>query len=289
MRYEPKPSGPKLVRLDIDPREMSRLEPDVGIVADSADACRALYAALERRGRRGDAARTQEIAAARARALALLQRAQPQVEYLRVIRSILPRDGFIVPELSQVGFTTYTDALPIYAPRTYVTEGHQGTLGFGFPTALGVKVANPGRAVLSITGDGGFMFGVQELATATQYGIGTVIVLFNNRSYANVLRDQEQGSGRVVASTFENPDFLKLAEAFDCSARRVKSPAELGKALEAVGPPGAHRSAGRARQRSLAVAFHPYDRASIGSARAAVIRRRSTRAPRELVACGPRA
>ncbi len=233
LRYERKPSGgPRLIRIDIDPKEMERFEPDVGIVADAATACRLLVNRLEgriapRSGRR------EEIAAAKRLAEAAIDRLQPQTDYLRAIRSVLPRDGLLVPELSQAGFTTYTGAFPVLAPRTYLSEGYQGTLGFGFPTALGAKVANPEKSVVSITGDGGFMFGVQELATAAQYGIGLVTIVFNNRSYGNVLRDQEiQFAGRVIGSRLQNPDFVKLAESFGVSARRVAKPAELRTTLE---------------------------------------------------------
>jgi acetolactate synthase-1/2/3 large subunit len=233
MRYESKPSGPQLIRIDIDRDEMTRLIPDVGVVGDADEAVRALVGVLESRlDRPGGPARRAEIAAANALARSLIARIVPQAAYLDTIRAVVPRDGFIVPELSQLGFATYTGALPIYEPRTYVTEGHQGTLGFGFPTALGVKVANPHRAVVSLTGDGGFMFGVQELATAAEHGIGVVTLLFNNGSYANVLRDQRQGSGRVIGSTFRNPNFMKLASAFDVAATRVDSPETLAPALE---------------------------------------------------------
>jgi acetolactate synthase-1/2/3 large subunit len=233
MRYERKPSGgPKLIRIDIDAAEMRRLEPDVAIVADSAAGCRSLVDALSRRVG-PDRGRRAEIAAAKRVAAAAFERIQPQTAYLQAIRAALPRDGVVVPELSQVGFTTYTGALPILAPRTYISEGFQGTLGFGFPTALGVKVANPDKAVVSITGDGGFMFGLQELATAAQYGIATVTLVFNNHSYANVLRDQElQFGGRTIGSRLKNPDFVKLAESCGVAARRVTSPNELSSALE---------------------------------------------------------
>jgi acetolactate synthase I/II/III large subunit len=233
MRYEPAPTGgPKLVRIDIDPLEMQRFRPRVGIVGDAAVACRLLAERLSRsaspaRGRR------QDIAAAKAAADELIAGLQPQTAYLKAIRDVLPRDGFLVPELSQAGFATYTGAFPVLAPRTYVSEGYQGTLGFGFPTALGVKVANPGKAVVSITGDGGFMFGVQELATAAQYGIGVVTLVFNNRSFGNVLRDQEQQfGGRTVGCRLENPDFVKLAESFGVAARRIDDPDALAPALE---------------------------------------------------------
>jgi acetolactate synthase-1/2/3 large subunit len=233
MRYERKPSrGPKLIRIDIDATEMTRFEPDVAIVADAASGCRSLVDALARRVT-PDAARRDEIAAAKRVAAAAIERIQPQTAYLQAIRAVLPRDGIVVPELSQVGFTTYTGALPILAPRTYISEGFQGTLGFGFPTALGVKVAHPRKAVVSITGDGGFMFGVQELATAAQYGIALVTILFNNHSYGNVLRDQElQFAGRIIGSRLKNPDFVKLAESFGVAAQRVTQPHELRRALE---------------------------------------------------------
>jgi acetolactate synthase-1/2/3 large subunit len=232
MRYEARPSGPKLIRIDIDPRAMTSLVPDIGVIADSATACRLLADRLAARvGPRRD--RLEAIAAAKAVARRLFQRLQPQTAYLEIIRNVLPRDGFLVPELSQVGFATYTGAYPVLAPRTYVSEGFQGTLGFGFPTALGVKAAQPDKAVVSITGDGGFMFGVQELATAAQYGLGLVTIVFNNNSYGNVLRDQaQQFGGREIGCRLENPDFVRLAESFAVAAERVRTPAELGPALE---------------------------------------------------------
>lgn len=235
MRYERKPSlGPKLIRIDIDPKEMLRFEPDVGLVADSATACRLLAERL--RGRAVPSrTRVAEIAAAKRVANAAIDRLiQPQTAFLHAIRAALPRDGILVPELSQVGFATYTGAFPVLAPRTYISEGFQGTLGFGFPTALGVKVANPSKPVVSLTGDGGFMFGVQELATAAQYGIALVTIVFNNNSFANVLRDQQlQFGNRTLGSRLQNPDFVRLAESFGVSARRVKDPHELQRAVEA--------------------------------------------------------
>src|SRR5919206_36974 len=97
-------------------------------------------------------------------------------------------------------------AMPIYQPRTFVSTGYQGTLGWGFATALGVKAANPGRAVLSVTGDGGFMFTMPELATAVQHKIATVTVVFNDGAYGNVRRTQKnQYGGRVIPSAVKDP------------------------------------------------------------------------------------
>ena len=231
-RYERKPAGgPKLIRIDIDPQEMDRLCPDIGVVADSAEACRALVRELAPLASPSPD-RLLEIRSAKARADAAVEKIQPQVDYLRAIRDVLPRDGFFVPELSQLGFASYF-AWPVLVPRTYVTEGFQGTLGFGFPTAIGVKVANPDRATVSVTGDGGFLFGLQELATAAAHRIGLVTLVFNNSAYANVRRDQQRlFDGRLVGADLRNPDFVRLAESFGVRAHRASSPQRLRPLLE---------------------------------------------------------
>jgi acetolactate synthase I/II/III large subunit len=229
------PAPPHLIRIDIDASEMRRLVPHAGIVADADAGTRALLAAIRRMRnhvRSGDSkAARRRIATAKREARAAIEVVQPQLSYLDVIRAALPRDGFFVGELSQVGFTSYF-GYPVYQPRTYVSEGHQGTLGFGFPTALGVKVAHPDKPVVAVTGDGGFMFGVQELATAVQYGIAVVILVFNNKSFGNVLRDQETGFGnRVIGAMLHNPDFVALAKAFGLEAHHVATPQALGALL----------------------------------------------------------
>lgn len=234
MSYEQKPSsGPKLIRIDIDPKQMDIFQPDIGIVADSAAVCRLLVDKLSTQASPDKAARLDKITTAKVVAWDAIQKVQPQLSYLNVIRDVLPRDGFYVPELSQMGFATWAGGLPVLEPRTYVEGGFQGTLGYGFPTALGVKVANPDKAVVSVCGDGGFMFGVQELITAAENNIGLVTLVFNNNAYGNVRRDQQMGFGsRYSGSELKTPDFVKLAESCDVEAHRVTSPAELRPVLE---------------------------------------------------------
>ena len=88
--------------------------------------------------------------------------------------------------------------------------------------APGVKMARPAAPVVAVIGDGGFMFAVQELATAVQYGINLVTLVFNNESYGNVYRDQQQQfGGRVLGSELVNPNFVALAESFGVSASSV--------------------------------------------------------------------
>jgi acetolactate synthase I/II/III large subunit len=232
-RWRWMPEGLKVVRLDIDPTEMVRLKPDVGLVTDSVAGVRALIDELKNMPVR--ASREAEFAKLKADAAEALTSVQPQEGYLRVIRDVLPRDGFFVEEVSQVGFTARM-CFPVYAARHYVTCGYQDNLGFGFNTALGVKVANPDKAVVSVSGDGGFMFGVQELATAKQFGIAVVAIVFNNQAYGNVRRDQQTVYGnRLLGADLENPDFVALAKSFGVMAMKADSPEELrGKLAEAL-------------------------------------------------------
>jgi len=222
----------KSVRIDIDPVEMRRMTPDVAVVSDAKSGTRDLLAAVAKAGYRKTAGRRAAIRDASAATLQEIQKVQPQMAYLNILREVLPHNAIVTDELSQVGFASWY-GFPIYQPRTFITSGYQGTLGSGFPTALGAKVANPDRPVVAITGDGGFMFGVQELSTAVQFNIGVVTLVFNNNSYGNVRRDQRtRFDGRVVASDLVNPDFVKLAESFGVAASRVTAPDHFRPALE---------------------------------------------------------
>jgi acetolactate synthase-1/2/3 large subunit len=240
LRWRKFPAGVKIVRIDIDPRELVRRTADVGLVTDAALGVRALLEALaplmDKRP-----SREAEFLALKAQAREQFVVVQPQVGYLDAIREVLPRDGFFVEEICQVGFTARF-AFPVYAPRSYVSCGYQDNLGFGFMTALGVKVANPDRAVISVNGDGGFMFGVQELATAVQYKIPLVAIVFNNRSFGNVLRDQKTAfGGRMIGESLTNPDFVKLAQSFGAAGYRANDAGALKSLLaralgESAGP-----------------------------------------------------
>lgn len=231
MRWRWQPAGLEVVRIDIDPTEMVRLKSAVGIVADAAEGTAALLAALDGIA---EPARNEMFAAIKREARAKIEVVQPQLGYLDAIRRALPRDGFLVEEVSQMGFTARF-GFPVHAPRQYVTCGYLDNLGFGFNTALGVKVAHPDKAVVSISGDGGFMFGVQELATAVQHGINLVAVVFDNHAFGNVRRDQAVTyDGRLIGAELVNPDFVALARSFGVAAEQVESPEALEKAVIAA-------------------------------------------------------
>jgi acetolactate synthase I/II/III large subunit len=221
-----------IVQMDIDPEEIARNTPvNVGIEADARAGLSALADLLERESP-ARPTRVEELAelkrgvAARARAVG------PQAEYALAIREALPDDGIFVSEMTQVGYWA-NFAFPVYEPLTYITPGYQGTLGYGFPTSLGAKIAHPDRPVISINGDGGFGFCLNELATMAQHGIAAIAIVFTDDAFGNVRRiQQEQFGGRTIASDLRNPNFLKLAEAFGVVGRHVDSPEKLRTAVE---------------------------------------------------------
>jgi len=230
----------KIIRVEIDPEEMvrhrARFTPLLG---DAAAVTRRL---LDRVGKhnRKRAGFKDEVAGLKAAMGTEIAKLQPQIGYLEAIRAELPEEGLFVDEFTQVGYVSRL-AFPVYAPRTYLGLGYQGALGMGYPTALGAKIARPEVPVVSVNGDGGFMFNVQELATAVHFRIGVVAIVFNDNAYGNVRRMQKDDYGnRVIASDLTNPDFVKLAESYGAMGLRANSPGELRlalrRALKAPGP-----------------------------------------------------
>jgi acetolactate synthase-1/2/3 large subunit len=221
----------KVVRLDIDPDEHERMrKPDVAIVGDAAPQLSALIAALPKHNRPRHS-RQHELEDHRAWLAERLSRLEPQVSFLKAIRKALPQDGIFVDEVSQVGFASRV-ALPIEQPRTFLSPGYQDNLGWGFGTALGAKAAMPDRKVLAIAGDGGFLYQIGELATAARHKLAVVVVVFDNGSFGNVKRIQQERYGnRLIASDLQNPDFRKLAESFGVASFKALDARELEAAL----------------------------------------------------------
>jgi acetolactate synthase-1/2/3 large subunit len=224
-------SGLKIVRVDIDPEELSRVaEPAVGIAADARASLTALIDAVPAQNIRR-ASRRDELEALKAGMRDEYQRIQPQMSYLEVLREELPDDGFFVDEVTQVGFASWY-GFPSYLPRHFISSGYQGTLGFGYATALGVQVANPDKPVLQISGDGGFMYNVQELATAVAHNIDLVTVIFRDDHFGNVHRDLRNFFGEDnIGAELHNPNFVALAESFGAVGLRARTPDELRAAI----------------------------------------------------------
>jgi len=221
----------KLIRIEIDPEEMVRHRARITpLLGDAAAVTRRLLGRVGKHNR-NRAGFKDEVASLKAAMRAEIAKLQPQIAYLEAIRAELPEEGVFVDEFTQVGYVSRL-AFPVYAPRTYLGLGYQGALGMGYPTALGAKIARPEVPVVSVNGDGGFMFNVQELATAVHFRIGVVAIVFNDNAYGNVRRMQQDEYGnRVIASDLTNPDFVKLAESYGAMGLRANSPGELRLAL----------------------------------------------------------
>lgn len=200
----------------------------IGIEADARAALDALAAALA--GHRPAEDRTRQVQTLRAWTDAQLADIAPQCEWLRALRKAIPDDGFLVSDLTQVGYPAHL-GYPVYEPGTFLSAGYQGTLGYAYTTALGVAAAHPGRAVVAIAGDGGFGWTLQELATARRYQLPVVVVVFNNDAFGNVRLLQQRQFGRSYATELTNPDFMQLAAAFGVDSQRVASPGALAGAL----------------------------------------------------------
>jgi acetolactate synthase I/II/III large subunit len=221
--------GATLVLLNADPADLGEPRaPDLAIHADAGLGLRALAAAV---GNPRRPARSDEFERVRKWLDDCLADIAPQREYLAAIRSALPDDGVFVSEFTQVGYAAGA-CFPVYHPHGYIGPGYQGTLGYGFATALGAKAADPARAVISVTGDGGFSWTMPELSTARRHGLGLVTVLFNDGHFGNVRRIQKNRYGaRYFASDLTNPDYRLLAGAFGIAYARAEDPGTLAGVL----------------------------------------------------------
>ena len=159
------------------------------------------------------------------------QQAPLQCEIIGQLQKVLRHDAVVVSGITNVGYWSHF-ALRVSRPRTYLGASYFATLGFAFPTALGAKVGAPERQVISLSGDGGFMYALPDLATAVHYGINVVAVVFADGAFGASHNDQRtRYRGRVVGTNLHNPNFVQVAEAFGAKGIRAE-PDQLGTALQ---------------------------------------------------------
>ncbi len=214
------PAHHRVIRIDTDPARFALgRPPEIAIEADAPLALAALAAAVTGPARRE---RAGALAALKAEvAQAVSTRLAPQMAFIRILRETLPENARIVADYTQIGYVA-TAAFDVARPRLMLTPGYQGTLGFAYATALGVKSAHPAAPVVALCGDGGFLFTGNELATAVKHGIAAIGIVFSDGAFGNVRRMQEdQHGGKVVATDLANPDFVRFAESFGARARRA--------------------------------------------------------------------
>jgi acetolactate synthase-1/2/3 large subunit len=222
-----------VVQIDVDPDEVGRRRAVVPLLGDARLVLEQLLGELEGH-RRVRHSRADETSAMRVAATEGLRAVGPQAGMVDTLRAAIPDDGILVTCTTSMAYMCHM-RFPVFAPRTYLTTSYMGTLGFGFPAALGAKVARPGTPVVCVTGDGGFLFAASELATAVQYGINTVTVVYNDGAYGNSNRDQqERFGGREIGTRLRNPDFARLAESFGADGIKLAHHREVGPVLAAA-------------------------------------------------------
>ncbi len=222
----------QLIYLNIDEAAFAPpRQPGLNLQGDVRLGLQAIAAALD--GRVQPASRADDVAKVKAWEDVQMDAVRPQSDYVAVLRDHIADDATLVSELTQVGYFSNI-AYKVHASHGLVTPGFQGTLGYGFPTALGVAAGAPDKRTVSITGDGGFGWALQELATAAKYSFNLTTIVFADGRFGNVQRIQKRTFGRTFAVELQNPDFQLLAQAFGVRSERVNSPAGLAAALKAA-------------------------------------------------------
>ncbi len=221
----------KVVHIDIDKEVLSRVgKPTVGIHADLADVLPLL---IDHVNASGNSEWRQQIVKTKSVVKTEIEnKLLPQLEWLSAIRDVLPREGILVDELTQIGFVARF-AFPCFEPRTFLSTGYQGTLGWGIASALGAAHARRDVPVVSIAGDGGALFTISELATAVHHNIPLTVIVMNDHAYGNVRGIQRDDyDGRYIASDLSSPDFVALAKSFGVTAERAETPDDLRSCLQ---------------------------------------------------------
>lgn len=228
----------KKIHVEIDDAEINKnIEIDVPIVADAKVALKLLITATSKKLKKGEGkAWTKRVKEAKEQLSPLLKE-QPKdlvpKTMLFELRKLLPENAILTTEVgqNQMWSALYFQALK---PRTFISSGGLGTMGFGFPAAIGAKVACPDRPVVDIAGDGSFIMSEQELACSVSENIPVIVIVLNNSVLGMVAQWQRTLYNRryKAVSLGKTPDFVKLAEAYGAQGFRVGSIAEFTKAVK---------------------------------------------------------
>lgn len=227
-QYELRLSG-RLIQIDATPERIGATYPALGLVGDARAVVAALLERLAEAPRRqaGEGA----VAKLRARVATGLDEQDRGLErgLLRTVREALPRDAVTAWDMTILAYWAAAH-FPAYEPRTFLYPLGSGTLGYAWPAALGASFAAPGRPVLAVAGDGGFSYGLAELAAARQHGLDAVLLLVDDGGYGILREYQRDSFGETFSVDLAEPDFPALAEAFGVPVESA-APEGLGEAL----------------------------------------------------------
>jgi acetolactate synthase-1/2/3 large subunit len=231
-----------LIHIDIDPAEIGKNVPThLPVVGDAREVLEEILKHLETALKKGkDSPWLEKIREYKKEFETPLESDGVPIHPKQVIKEameVLGKEDIAVTEVGQCQIWA-GHYLKRSQARTFLTSGGLGTMGFGFPAALGAKVARPEANVVDFAGDGSFLMNCQELATSVMEEIPVVVLLFNNRYLGMVRQWQELFFKRRYSCVDlgTSPDFLRLAEAFGARGVRVERPGEVAPALrEAMG------------------------------------------------------
>ncbi|MCC3772799.1 thiamine pyrophosphate-binding protein, partial [Streptomyces sp. UNOC14_S4] len=230
-----RPRG-RVIQIEADLGKLESNHRALGMHADAAPALEALAATVVGRPRGGGAERAQALLD-RVHARIAAQDLGTEQGVLDAVRAALPDDAPSFWDMTILGYWAWS----AFDPRTGPFHSAQGAggLGYGFPAALGAAVADPARPVLAVSGDGGALYSIAELATARQYGLPVTWLIVDDGGYGILREYMTDAFGAATATELARPDFAALAESFGVPARRTtpdRLRADLAEALAAPGP-----------------------------------------------------
>ncbi|MEM3194417.1 MAG: thiamine pyrophosphate-dependent enzyme, partial [Candidatus Bathyarchaeia archaeon] len=231
------PNG-KIIHVDIDSSEIGKnIKPHIPIVADAKKALQAIHSHLiekfKRKERSTWLSRVQELKKIHEEMIKSEGDGIKPPALMAEIRRLLPNDAIVTTEVgqNQMWAALY---LKTYKPRTFISSGGLGTMGFGFPAAIGAKVACPNVPVVDIAGDGSFIMTEQDLASSVAWKIPVIVVVLNNSVLGMVAQWQRLFYRRRYSAVDLKgiPDFVKLAEAYGAQGFRAQSIEEFRAAFK---------------------------------------------------------
>jgi 5-guanidino-2-oxopentanoate decarboxylase len=222
-----------IVRIDIDPGELTSVyAAAVPILADARAAMTALAAALSRREpaaqRAAGESRVRDILARNAAKTTALEQRHARV--WRVLRAALPDDTIVMGDATQLVYTG-SFAMPMESERCWHYSGNYCALGFALPMAVGAKLGAPHRPVIAVAGDGGVMFTVNELATASQERLALPLIVWNNDALQAIVDGMDAQRIPRIGVEPRSPDFVRLAESLGCHGLRATDAAHLARSV----------------------------------------------------------
>jgi acetolactate synthase-1/2/3 large subunit len=225
-QYELELSG-RLIHVDADPRRIGATYEALGLVGNAGGVLGALAERLPEEPREDGPSR---VASVRQRIAE--RRSERELGLLRAVRDALPRDAVTTWDMTILAYWAAAH-FPVYEPRTFLYPLGSGTLGYAWPAGLGASLGVPGRKVLAVAGDGGFNYGIAELAAARQYGLDAKLLLVDDGGYGILREYQRDQFDETTSVDLVEPDFRELVEAFGVPVVSVP-PEQLGEALAAA-------------------------------------------------------